>query len=130
MQRANGSVVMPDENQQEVLLWKFKRGWPRNFKGPGYNASNKESAFETIEVCHKDLVIDARSWWKPIPPELLATGSAEHFLHRSELRQWTLAYAKREYPPDNFAPEKAIRHDKVSDVVFRRGTKGRYDLNW
>ncbi|MGI9301128.1 MAG: phage tail protein [Gammaproteobacteria bacterium] len=61
VQRAQGNIVMQDENQQEVLRWNFNRGWPCKFTGPGYNAANNETAFETIEICHEGLSIDGQS---------------------------------------------------------------------
>lgn len=61
VQRAQGSIVMQNENQQEVLRWNFTRGWPCKFTGPGYNASNNETAFETIEICHEGLSMDGQS---------------------------------------------------------------------
>ncbi|MGI9332476.1 MAG: phage tail protein [Gammaproteobacteria bacterium] len=61
VQRAQGSIVMQDENQQPVLRWNFTRGWPCKFTGPGYNAANNETAFETIEICHEGLSVDGQS---------------------------------------------------------------------
>jgi phage tail-like protein len=61
VQRAQGSIVMQDENQQEVLRWNFTRGWPCKFTGPGYNAANNETAFETIEICHEGLSMDGQA---------------------------------------------------------------------
>ena len=58
--RAQGSIVMHDEQQLEVARWNFTRGWPCKFTGPGYNASNNETAFETIEICHEGLSLDGQ----------------------------------------------------------------------
>ena len=59
--RAQGSIVMQDENQQEVLRWNFTRGWVSKYTGPGYNSSNNETAFETIEICHEGLSMDGQT---------------------------------------------------------------------
>lgn len=59
VQRTEGSIIMQDENKQEVLRWNFKRAWPIKFTGPGLNAANNEIAMETLEICHEGLEIDA-----------------------------------------------------------------------
>jgi phage tail-like protein len=61
VQRVQGSIAMLDENRQEVLRWTFTRAWPSKFTGPGYNAANNETAFETLEVCHEGLSIDGEA---------------------------------------------------------------------
>jgi phage tail-like protein len=57
-QRAEGSIVLLDENRQEVMRWNFRRGWPSKWTGPGLNAKNNEIAMETLEICHEGLSID------------------------------------------------------------------------
>lgn len=61
VQRAEGSVVLLDEQGQEVMRWNFYRGWPCKFTGPGLNAHNNEVAMETLEICHERLEIDGQS---------------------------------------------------------------------
>jgi len=60
VQRAEGSVVLLDENRQEVMRWNFRRGWPSKWTGPGLNAANNEIAMETLEICHEGLDIDGQ----------------------------------------------------------------------
>ena len=57
--RTEGSIMLLDENRQEVMRWNFSRGWPCKFTGPSLNASSNEVAMETLEVCVEDLTIDA-----------------------------------------------------------------------
>ena len=59
--RAEGSVVLQDENQQEVMRWNFRRGWPCKHTGPGLNATNNEIAMETLEICHEGLELDGQN---------------------------------------------------------------------
>ncbi len=59
VQRTEGSVVLLDENKQEVMRWNFKRGWPCKWTGPGLNAKNNEIAMETLEIAHEGLALDA-----------------------------------------------------------------------
>jgi len=57
--RTEGSIVLLDENKQEVMRWNFKRGWPCKWTGPGLNAKNNEIGMETLEICHEGLQLDA-----------------------------------------------------------------------
>jgi len=61
VQRADGSIILLDENRQEVQRWTFTRAWPCKYTGPGLNAANSEVAIETLEVCHESLDIDGQS---------------------------------------------------------------------
>jgi phage tail-like protein len=58
--RTEGSILLLNENKQEVMRWNFKRGWPCKFTGPGLNAKNNEIAMETVEICHEGLAIDGQ----------------------------------------------------------------------
>ena len=60
VQRADGSVLLLDENRREVMRWNFTRGWPCKWTGPGLNAANNEIAMETLEICHEGLEIDGQ----------------------------------------------------------------------
>ncbi len=59
--RTEGSVLMLNENRQEVMRWNFKRGWPCKWTGPGLNAKNNEIAMETLEICHEGIEIDGQA---------------------------------------------------------------------
>jgi phage tail-like protein len=59
--RTEGSIVLLDEQRQEVMRWNFKRGWPCKWTGPGLNAKNNEIAMETLEICHEGIEIDGQS---------------------------------------------------------------------
>lgn len=58
IQRADGSIIMLDENRAEVMRYNFKNAWPTKYSGPGLNAANNEIAMETLEICHEGLEID------------------------------------------------------------------------
>jgi len=60
VRRTEGSVVLLDENRQEVMRWNFKRGWPSKWTAPGLNAKKNEIAMETLEICHEGLSIDGQ----------------------------------------------------------------------
>jgi phage tail-like protein len=59
IQRADGSVILQDENQVEVMRWNFTRGWPCKYTAPTFNAANNEIAMETLEICVEQLYLDA-----------------------------------------------------------------------
>jgi phage tail-like protein len=59
VQRAEGSVILVDEQQQEVMRWNFSRGWACKYTAPSFNASNNEIAMETVEICVEELTLDA-----------------------------------------------------------------------
>lgn len=59
--RTEGSIVLLDENRQEVMRWNFRRAWPCKWSGPGLNAKNNEIALETLEICHEGLEIDGQA---------------------------------------------------------------------
>jgi len=61
VRRTEGSVILLDENRQEVMRWNFRRGWPAKWTGPGLNAKNNEIAMETLEICHEGLEIDGQT---------------------------------------------------------------------
>lgn len=61
VRRTEGSVLLLNENRQEVMRWNFLRGWPSKWTGPGLNAKNNEIALETLEICHEGLSIDGQT---------------------------------------------------------------------
>ena len=61
VRRVEGSILLLDENRQEVMRWNIKRAWPTKYTGPGLNAKNNEIAMETLEVAHEGLTIDGQA---------------------------------------------------------------------
>jgi len=59
--RTDGAIVLLDEAKQEVMRWKFKRGWPSKYTVAGFNAKNNEIAMETLEIAHEGLSIDGQA---------------------------------------------------------------------
>ena len=57
--RADGSIVLLDENRHVVRRWNFHRAWVRKYSGPGLNAAGNEIALETLEIGHEGLEIDS-----------------------------------------------------------------------
>jgi phage tail-like protein len=55
---ANGSIILLNENRQEVMCWNFIRGWPSKCIGPSLNEKSNVIAIETLEICCEGLNID------------------------------------------------------------------------
>jgi phage tail-like protein len=53
--RKNGSVVVYDYKNEEVLRWNFTNGWISKIQGPALNASGNEVAVEAITIVHEGL---------------------------------------------------------------------------
>lgn len=48
--RRNGSVVLCDEEQQDVLRWNFYEAWPTKIEFPTLNATTNEIAVLSVEI--------------------------------------------------------------------------------
>jgi phage tail-like protein len=55
--RREGAIVLRDEQRNEVMRWRFVRGWACKYTGPSLMGSSNEVAFESIEICHEGLVV-------------------------------------------------------------------------
>jgi phage tail-like protein len=55
LDRRDGSIVLQDDQRNDVLRWIFRNGWICKYEGPTLNAKSSEAAIETIEICHEGL---------------------------------------------------------------------------
>jgi phage tail-like protein len=55
--RREGAIILRDEQRNEVMRWKFIRGWACKYTGPSLMGSSNEVAFESIEIAHEGLVV-------------------------------------------------------------------------
>ena len=53
--RANGSIVMVNQDGSEVARWNFIRAWPSKISGPSLNSSTNEVGVEELEIVHEGL---------------------------------------------------------------------------
>ena len=58
VRRTSGSIIMLDENRQEVMRWNFTRAWPTKYTGPSLGAAKNEIAMETLVLAIEGLLID------------------------------------------------------------------------
>ncbi len=57
--RRNGTVVLMDEQRNDVLRWHFESGWPNKMSASDLKASGNEVAVESIELIVEDIVFEA-----------------------------------------------------------------------
>ena len=55
--RREGAVIMRDEERNEVMRWKFVRGWACKYTGPSLKADSSAVAIESIEICHEGMQV-------------------------------------------------------------------------
>jgi len=53
--RKNGSIVVYDYENKEVLRWNFTNGWISKLAGPSLNATGNDVAIESITIVHEGL---------------------------------------------------------------------------
>jgi len=58
LDRRNVSIVLLDEQRQEVARWNLRRAWPTKYTGPSLNALGNEVAIETLELAHEGIELD------------------------------------------------------------------------
>jgi phage tail-like protein len=58
LDRRNVSVVLLDEQSQEVARWNLRRAWPTKYAAPSLNALCNEVAIETIELAHEGIELE------------------------------------------------------------------------
>ena len=56
--RRNGSIILMNEERNDVMRWNFENGWINKIEGPGLNATGNEVAIETAEIMHEGLVFE------------------------------------------------------------------------
>ena len=56
--RRNVSVVLLDEQRQEVARWNLSRAWPAKWTGPSLRALGNEVAIETLELVHEGIELE------------------------------------------------------------------------
>jgi len=57
--RRNGTVVLMDEQRQDVLRWNFESAWPNKMQVSDFRAGANEVAVETIELIVENITLEA-----------------------------------------------------------------------
>src|SRR5580704_11107668 len=55
--RQNGAIILRDEQRNEVMRWKFTRGWACKLSGPALKGDGNAIAVESLEIAHESLEI-------------------------------------------------------------------------
>jgi phage tail-like protein len=56
--RKDGLIVLMDAARRPAKVWKFQRGVPLKWSGPGLNGSQSSVAMESLEVSHEGLLLE------------------------------------------------------------------------
>ncbi len=56
--RRNGSVILMDEERNDVLRWHFEAAWPNKIEGPALSAKGNEVAVESVELIVEDITLE------------------------------------------------------------------------
>jgi phage tail-like protein len=52
--KANGSIIMLNQERKEVARWEFIGAWPSKITGPAPNASSNDVAIEEMQLCYDE----------------------------------------------------------------------------
>jgi len=56
--RRSGSIILMDEQREDVIRWGVENAWINKYEGASLKASGNEIAIETIELVHEGLSIE------------------------------------------------------------------------
>lgn len=56
--RRNGSIILMDEERNEVMRWQVEGAWINKIEAPTFNATANEVAIESCELVHEGLMIE------------------------------------------------------------------------
>ncbi len=54
-QRRSGTIILLDDERNQVARWSFTEGLPQKYEGPRLNAKTSEVAIETLVICCESL---------------------------------------------------------------------------
>ena len=49
------AIILLDQADNPVLVWKLRNAWPCKWSGPVLSAGSSEVAIETLQICHEGL---------------------------------------------------------------------------
>ena len=56
--RRNLSIVVMNDQGEDVIRWNVRNAWPTKWTGPSLDASSDEVAVETLELTHEGFEVD------------------------------------------------------------------------
>jgi phage tail-like protein len=55
--RRNGSIILMDEERNEVMRWQVENAWINKIEAPTFNATANEVAIESCELVHEGIAL-------------------------------------------------------------------------
>lgn len=56
--RRNGSIILMDEERNDVMRWNIENAWINKIEAPSFKASGNEVAIESVEIVHEGLTLE------------------------------------------------------------------------
>ena len=56
--RRHGSVILMDEQREDVMRWSLENMWIKKIEAPTFNATANEVAVESVELVHEGLMLE------------------------------------------------------------------------
>ena len=56
--RRNVTIVLMNEQRQQVLRWNAENAWINKIEGPAFKASSNDVAMESVELVHEGLTLE------------------------------------------------------------------------
>ncbi len=56
--RRNGTIILMNEEREDVVRWNFENAFVNKYEGPSLNASGNDVAVETVELVHDKLTME------------------------------------------------------------------------
>lgn len=56
--RRNGTIILMDEERNDVMRWSFENAWINKIEAPTFNATGNEVAMESVELVHEGLTLE------------------------------------------------------------------------
>jgi phage tail-like protein len=57
--RRNGTIILMDEERNDVMRWNIENAWINKIEGPTFKANGNEVAMESVELVHEGLTLEA-----------------------------------------------------------------------
>lgn len=55
--RRHGSIILMNEQRQDVVRWDFENAWIKKIEAPDFNATANEVAIESVELVHEGVTL-------------------------------------------------------------------------
>ena len=59
--RRNGSIILLNEEREDVLRWHAENAWINKIEGPTLQGGGNEVAMESVELVHEGLTLECRA---------------------------------------------------------------------